>query len=1021
MHRFGSRPLVGAVAVVWLALAPIAHAQNDPSFTGVGDLAGGGVSSIAEAVSADASTVVGESESTAGTQAFRWTAAGGLIGLGDISGGQFFSSAAGVSSNGTVIAGTGIDSSDTSRAFRWTQAGGIVVLNTFSCSLCDPHTFAEGISPNGLVVVGAGLRKGIIGDAYLEGARWTGGGTSISATGHLSGGGDTSGNAAASNDGTTIAGDSDSSSGVRGTFWRSAGGLVGLPNWPGAVVASGATAISSDQTTIVGVANTSAAHGNQKQAMRWTGANYAAIQSLGSLPGSSFLDSRALGVTGEGAFIVGVANDENNDDAAFIWDAAHGMRKLAAVLAEEYGLDVAGWTLVDARGVSNVNGSGEFTIVGAGINPSGNPEGWVAKLSPTACNDGLDNDGDGATDFPAESGCLRKSDRSEVPDCADGLDQDGDGNADYPADAQCHSAADVSEAPDCGDDGDDDGDGLIDYPADPGCRSAAGLVENPACNDGVDDDGDTATDFPADTGCVAADDKSEIADCSDGLDDDGDGATDFPSDTNCTSVTDAAEDPECDDRVDNEVDGLADYPVDYPDCSAATDLVEKPACKDGVDNDGDGFVDFPTDAGCLYKDFGSEAPPSLAAGDLLVVDRDGKRLFRVDRTTGAQTLISTGAQLTAPQGVAVRTTGEIVVADPAGLFQVNPQTGAQRRISTPLTGFGSLQLVFDAAGDAVVLEAGGLTRVAWSITGLGAETTLLALPVGITMSFFQGDSLARESSGNLLVTGFGAVGDGVFRAGPTGSPLNVLKPGFTTDIWNDLALEANGNIIAVGDDFTTGPGVYRVNPTTGVATPLATGSAWIEPTGVAVAGDGEIFVGDAGTCTTSGCTGASVVRVNPSTGARVSVWSGGSITGSTDLAIVTALPACGNGVDDDGDTAIDYPSDIGCETLADTLELPGCSDGLDNDGDGLTDFGADPGCGSVLSNQEQPHCSDGLDNDGDGKTDWNGGPGGGAPDPQCAGGAAVGKENSSSSCGLGAEAAFALALIRWATRRTARQ
>jgi probable HAF family extracellular repeat protein len=1021
MHRFGFRPRVGAVAMAWIALAPIAHAQNNPSFTGVGDLAGGAVSSIAEAISADASTVVGESESTPGTQAFRWTAAGGLVGIGDIPGGQFFSSAAGVSSNGSVIAGTGVDSSDVSRAFRWTQASGIVALNTFSCSLCDPHTFAEGISPNGLVVVGAGMRKPLIGDAYLEGARWSGGGTSIAATGHLAGGGDVSGNAGASNDGATLAGDSNSSSGVRGTFWRSAGGLVALPNWPGAVVASGATAISSDQSTIVGFANTSAANGNQKQAMRWTGTNYATIQLLGSLPGSSFLDSRALAATSNGAIIVGVANDENNDDVAFVWDATRGMRKLATVLIDDYGLAVAGWTLVDARGVSNVNGFGEFTIVGAGINPSGNPEGWVAKLSPTACNDGLDNDGDGAIDVPADGGCLRKSDRSEVPDCADGLDQDGDGNADYPADAQCHSATDISEQPDCADGVDDDGDGLADYPADPGCRNAAGLVENPACNNASDDDADTATDFPADAGCVAADDKSEIADCSDGLDNDGDGMTDFPSDSDCTSVADAAEDPQCSDRVDNEVDGLADYPLDFPDCASATDAVEQPACRDGVDNDGDSLVDFPADGGCPTREFGSEAPTALAVGDLLVVDRYAKRLFRVDRATGAQTSLSTGAQLTALQGVAVRASGEIVVADPAGLFQVNPQTGAQRRFSTPLTGFGSLQVVFDAAGDAVVLESGGLTRVAWALAGLGAETALLTLPVGTTMIFFQGDSLVRESSGNLLVTGFGAAGDGVFRVGPTGAPVNVLKPGFATDVWNDLALESNGNLIAVGDDFSTGPGVYRVNPTTGIATPLSTGSAWIEPTGVAVALNGELFVGDAGTCTTSGCTGASVVRVNPSTGARLSVWSGGSITGPTDLAIVTALPACGNGVDDDGDSAVDYPADGGCETPTDTLELAACSDGLDNDGDGLADFGADPGCGSPLSNQEQPQCSDGLDNDGDGKTDFNGGPSGGTPDPHCAGGPTLPKERPGASCGLGAEAAFALALILRARRRANRQ
>lgn len=42
---------------------------------------------------------------------------------------------------------------------------------------------------------------------------------------------------------------------------------------------------------------------------------------------------------------------------------------------------------------------------------------------------------------------------------------------------------------------DDDGDGLVDYPADPGCRNGRSKVENPQCNDGKDNDGDGAIDY----------------------------------------------------------------------------------------------------------------------------------------------------------------------------------------------------------------------------------------------------------------------------------------------------------------------------------------------------------------------------------------------------------------------------------------------------------------------------------------------------------------------------------------------
>ena len=55
----------------------------------------------------------------------------------------------------------------------------------------------------------------------------------------------------------------------------------------------------------------------------------------------------------------------------------------------------------------------------------------------------------------------------------------------------------------CQDGLDNDGDGLIDYPADPGCSGARGRKENPQCNDGIDNDGDTLIDYPADPECVA--------------------------------------------------------------------------------------------------------------------------------------------------------------------------------------------------------------------------------------------------------------------------------------------------------------------------------------------------------------------------------------------------------------------------------------------------------------------------------------------------------------------------------------
>ncbi len=50
-------------------------------------------------------------------------------------------------------------------------------------------------------------------------------------------------------------------------------------------------------------------------------------------------------------------------------------------------------------------------------------------------------------------------------------------------------------APTCSNGLDDDGDGLVDHPADPGCPAPSGDLENPACDDSVDNDGDGGIDW----------------------------------------------------------------------------------------------------------------------------------------------------------------------------------------------------------------------------------------------------------------------------------------------------------------------------------------------------------------------------------------------------------------------------------------------------------------------------------------------------------------------------------------------
>lgn len=106
----------------------------------------------------------------------------------------------------------------------------------------------------------------------------------------------------------------------------------------------------------------------------------------------------------------------------------------------------------------------------------------------------------------------------------------------------------------------------------------------------------------------------------------------------------------------------------------------------------------------------------------------------------------------------------------------------------------------------------------------------------------------------------------------------------------------------------------------------------------------------------------------------------------TNCANASQVTACSDGIDNDGDTFIDYPNDPHCWGPDDHYEenfnlLPGpranfqCDDGIDNDGDGLVDFPDDPNCFYYTDDIEAPgRCSDGLDNDGDGKIDFGSGP-----------------------------------------------
>ncbi|MFA5076206.1 MAG: FG-GAP-like repeat-containing protein [Patescibacteria group bacterium] len=244
------------------------------------------------------------------------------------------------------------------------------------------------------------------------------------------------------------------------------------------------------------------------------------------------------------------ADCSGDDEPYFIADPGTGAPNTGSytwTIPAEAESDTVWWAVADYPDANVVDFSdGSFAITsGGGHHP--------------VCADGVDNDGDGLVDYPADPGCVDGNDGDEynapiiVPpiyQCSDEIDNDSDGKIDL-TDPGCSSPTDNDENDStpppvyqCSDGLDNDLDGQIDL-ADPGCSSVidddeTNPVTLPQCSDGVDNDGDGRIDYPADPGCSMASDSTELSQCADGLDNDLDGKIDL-ADPGCEGSWDDIE------------------------------------------------------------------------------------------------------------------------------------------------------------------------------------------------------------------------------------------------------------------------------------------------------------------------------------------------------------------------------------------------------------------------------------------------------------------------------------------------
>jgi glucose/arabinose dehydrogenase len=240
------------------------------------------------------------------------------------------------------------------------------------------------------------------------------------------------------------------------------------------------------------------------------------------------------------------------------------------------------------------------------------------------------------------------------------------------------------------------------------------------------------------------------------------------------------------------------------------------------------------------------------AGTILVLTSGialAPRLFRVDQTTGARTVLSNfydaaqGPTGSNPQGVTVAESGVILVTDKTAgkLFQIDPTTGAR----TVLSDFGKP----GEPGVVIGHPVSGAVEATGTILVLDQEAVLFDIP-GV---LFRIDP---TTGARTVLSDFGKRAQGRRGRDPMG--VTVASDGFILVVDPEAGASFRGVL-------------FRVDPTTGARTVLsdfgkrAQGPLGMNPKGIAVARDGSILVVDPDV----GRDRRGVLfRVDPTTGAR---------------------------------------------------------------------------------------------------------------------------------------------------------
>jgi hypothetical protein len=246
------------------------------------------------------------------------------------------------------------------------------------------------------------------------------------------------------------------------------------------------------------------------------------------------------------------------------------------------------WPTKTARALLAVAGCVALLATGCGRSTTRGQVGVVDQERD--CNNNVDDDLDGLPDCQDPDCAVSPDCLAGSENCGNGLDDDRDGRIDCDdSDCRNHPLCRNVFPENCVNNRDDDGDGLIDC-QDSDCADNPACVGSEICNNRVDDDRDGRIDCD-DSDCRNSPLCLGFEICNNGIDDDRDGRIDC-DDSDCRFAPQCAPGVEnCTNRIDDDRDGRIDCNDSdcrlHPACLGPGDE----NCTNGIDDDRDGRVD----------------------------------------------------------------------------------------------------------------------------------------------------------------------------------------------------------------------------------------------------------------------------------------------------------------------------------------------------------------------------------------------------------------------------------------------